>query len=176
MAHYSQDATISYLKHVTITNCTFTKNGGVGSTIDIVQHSLQPMTPFFNTSLTMCNFTNNRLTNDDGAILKIFSDKVSITNCRFTNNNSTAISLSSAYLNLYGNILFENNTARLGGAMKVNEALLIFINNDTHVRFVNNRAKDRGGAIYVKTFCVDSSKLAAICSTSSTPTIQHANK
>ena len=99
----------------------------------------------------MCNFTNNQLVSDDGAILKIFSDKVSIINCTFANNNSTAISLSSAYLNLYGNILFENNTARLGGAMKVNEASLIFVYDGTHVRFVNNRAEEKGGAIYAKT-------------------------
>ena len=163
MAHHSYDTTISYLKHITITNCIFAENGGKGSSIDILQVSLQPMTPFLNTSLVMCNFTNNQLVSDDGAILKIFSDKVSIINCTFANNNSTAISLSSAYLNLYGNILFENNTARLGGAMKINEASLIFVYDGTHVRFVNNRAEEKGGAIYAKTSCVDSSVSTAVC-------------
>ena len=156
IAHYSHDTT-SHLKHISITNCTFTKNKGVESVVDIIQHSLHPMTPFLNTTLTMCSFRNNTLLNDYGAILNIHSDEVSLINSTFTGNNSTAISLSSAYLNLYGNILFENNTARLGGAMKINEASLIFVYRGTHVRFINNRAVEKGGAIYVKTSCMDSS-------------------
>ena len=52
MAHYNHATMIiSDLKQVTITNCTFTENGGKGSSVDIIQHSLQPMTPFLNTSL-----------------------------------------------------------------------------------------------------------------------------
>ena len=42
MAHHSYDTTISYLKHITITNCIFAENGGKGSSIDILQVSLQP--------------------------------------------------------------------------------------------------------------------------------------
>ena len=163
MAHLNHDTTVSHLKHVTIINCTFTEGSGTGSSMDIVQHSLQPMLPFLNTSLLLCNFTNNRLTNHDGAVIVIISDKVSLINCIFTGNNSTAIALNSAYLNLYGNILFENNTARLGGAMKINEASLIFIHNGTQVSFINNRAEEKGGAIYVKTSCQDSFKSTVIC-------------
>ena len=121
------------------------------------------MTPFFNTSLVSCNFTNNRLKNGDGTVLIINSDKVSLINCTLTGNNSTAISLNNAYLDLYGNILFENNTVKLGGAMKINEGSLIFVHNNTKVSFVNNRAEEKGGAIYVKTSCKDSSKSTVIC-------------
>lgn len=163
IAHYSHATMISYLKQITLTNCTFIDNGGRGSSVDILQHSLQPMTPFLNTSLVKCNFTNNRLDDNNGAIVAIYSDKVSLIDCTFTGSHSTAISLSSAYLSLHGNILFENNTARLGGAMKINEASLVFIHNGTHVRFVNNRAEVKGGAIYVKTSCVDSFKSTAVC-------------
>ena len=149
MAHYNHATMI--IKQVTIANCTFTENDSKGSSLEIIQHSLQPMTPFLNTSFVLCNFTNNRLANDDGAVVSICSDKVSLMDCTFTGSSSTAISLSNAYLDLYGNILFENNTADLGGAMKINEASLIFIHNGIHVRFINNRAK-KGGAIYVKTY------------------------
>ena len=162
IAHYNHDTT-SHLKHITIANCTFTKNKGVESTVDIIQHSLQPMTPFLNTTLMMCNFRNNTLLNDYGAILKIYSDKVSLINSNFTENNSTAISLTSAYLNLYGNILFENNSARLGGAMKINEASIVFVYRGTNVSFINNRAEEKGGAIYVKTSCMDSSVSTLVC-------------
>ena len=162
IAEYSQDAT-NRLKHITIANCTFIKNKGRGSTVDILQHSLQPMTLFLNTTLTMCSFKRNTLLNDYGAILKIYSDKVSLINSTFTGNNSTAISLTSAYLNLYGDILFENNSARLGGAMKINEASLVFVYEGTHVRFINNRAEEKGGAIYVKTSCTDSSVSNLVC-------------
>ena len=130
--------------------------------MDIVQHSLQPMTPFLNTSLISCNFTNNRLKHDDGSVLTINSDKVSLINCTFTSNNSTAISLNNTYLDLYGNTLFQSNTAKLGGAMKINEASLIFVHNDTKVSFINNRAEKRGGATYVKTSYKVSSKSTVI--------------
>ena len=83
IAHYSHDTT-NRLKHITVTNCTFTKNKGIGSTVDIIQHSLQPMTPFLNTTLMMCSFKSNTLLNDYGAILKIYSDKVSLINRLFT--------------------------------------------------------------------------------------------
>ena len=91
MAHFNYDTTVSHLKHVTIINCTFMEGSGTGSSMDILQHSLQPMLPFLNTSLVLCNFINNRLTNDDGAVVVIFLDKVSLINCIFTGNNSTAI-------------------------------------------------------------------------------------
>ncbi|MCG8626828.1 MAG: hypothetical protein MJE68_33105, partial [Proteobacteria bacterium] len=163
-AHNSHDTT-NHLKHITITNCTFIQNKGRGSTVDIIQHSLQPMTPFLNTTITMCSFKSNAVTvhNDYGAILKIYSDKISLIDSTFTGNNSTAISLSSAYLNLYGNISFENNSARLGGAMKINEASLVFVYEGTHVHFINNRAEEKGGAIYVKTSCMDSSVSTLPC-------------
>ena len=153
----------SRLKHVAICICTFTKNRGIGSSVDILQHSLQPMTPFLNTTLIICSFKNNTLFNEDGAILKIYSDKVLLINCTFNGNNSTAISLSSAYLNLYGNILFENNSARFGGAMKIIEASLVFVYHGTHVSFINNRAEEKGGAIYVKTSYMDSSVSTVVC-------------
>ena len=171
IAHNSHDTT-NYLKHITIINCTFIK--GRGSTVDIIQHSLQPMTPFLNTTITMCSFKSNAVTihSDYGVILKIYSDKVSLVNSTFTGNNSTAISLSSAYLNLRGNISFENNSARLGGAMKINEASLVFVYKGTHVCFINNRAEEKGGAIYVKISCMDSSVSTLACLLHSTsPTI-----
>ena len=162
MAHYNDDA-VSHLKQVTITDCTFTKNRGIKSSVDIVQHSLQPMTPFLNTSLVKCNFTSNRLKNGDGAVIMVYSDRVSLINCTFIDSASTAISLSNAYLHLHGNILFKNNKAKVGGAMKVNEASLIFIHSHTHVQFINNRAEKKGGAIYVKTSCKDTSESTLFC-------------
>ena len=53
----------------------------------------------------------------------------------------TVISLRNTYLNLYGGTTFENNTAEIGGALKVCEASLIFGHNGTSITFVNNRAK-----------------------------------
>ena len=164
ISYFSYNTTISHLKHVTVTNSTFTENSGTGSSVDIVQHSLQPMVQFLKASLVLCNFTNDRLSNYGVAVVMIYSHKVSLTNYMFTGNNSTAISLSSCVSQpkwLY--ILFENNIAKFGGAMKVNEASFILINNDTHVHFINNRAEVKGGAIYVKTSCKDSFKSSVVC-------------
>ena len=72
MAHYGHDNRICHLKHIDICNCTFTKNRGMGSSVDILQHCLQPMTPFLNTTLVMCSFKDNTIFNEDGAILKIY--------------------------------------------------------------------------------------------------------
>ena len=47
--------------------------------------------------------------------------------------------------------------------MKINEASLVFVYRGTHVRFINNRAEEKGGAIYVKTSCMDSSVSTLVC-------------
>ena len=82
-------------------------------------------------------------------------------NCTFTRSNTTAISLRNTYVNLFGDILFQNNKARVGGALKMCDASLLFAHNGTYVRFVNNSAQE-GGAIYVQQPCMDTWPLCPI--------------
>ena len=167
MAFYNNNTITSFdgiLRQVTIRNCTFTQNVGNGAAMEIIQHSLSDhhMTPMFQTSIESSTFTNNYVPlNIDGPILDFISVEVSVTNCTFSSSNSSSISLRNTYLNLYGDIQFENNTARAGGALKVCEASLMYVHTGAHVRFIENSAQ-KGGAIYVQQPCMDISTLCFI--------------
>ena len=149
---------------VIISRCDFTHNTGNGAAMQIIQHkSLCHHTAhWFQTSIEMCSFEHNFMpSNEDGPILDFIYIDVMMINCRIVGSNSTAISLRNTYLNLLGDILFENNSARVGGALKVCEASLIFVHNRTHVHFINNSAQ-KGGAIYVQQSCTDTWPLCFI--------------
>lgn len=152
------------LRQITIRNCTFTENVGNGAAMEIIQHSLSDhhTTPMFQTSIELSTFVNNYIPrNTDGPILDLISVEVSVSNCTFSGSNSSSISLRNTYLNLYGDISFENNTVRVGGALKVCEASLLYVHIGTHVRFIENHAQ-KGGAIYVQQPCMDISTLCFI--------------
>ena len=146
-------------RQVVIQNCHFTDNIGNGAAMEIILHSSSQnhMIPLFQTSLNNCSFVNNSKPSNhlhNGPILDFIRVEVSITDCNFTGSNTTVMSLRNTYLNLFGEILFENNIAQNGGALKVCEASLVLVHNGTYVRFINNSAK-RGGAIYVQQPCMD---------------------
>ena len=168
MAYYSNSSNHngcdSVLWHATFLECDFIANGGNGAAMEIIEHSVSHhrMKPLFQTSLEDCSFEDNYMPlTVDGPILDFKLVEVSIINSTFTGSNTTTISLRNSYLNLYGEITFTNNTARIGGALKVCDASLVFINIGTHVRFVNNSA-EKGGAIYVQQPCMDTSPLCFI--------------
>ena len=154
----------SALWQLNISKCTFNANGGNGAAMEIIQHSLSHhrMIPLFQTSIENCLFTNNFMPPTvDGPILDFKLVEVSVSNCTFTGSNTTVISLRNTYLNLYGQLLFENNTARVGGALKICEASLVYSHIGTNISFVNNRAQ-KGGAIYVQQPCMDTSPVCFI--------------
>ena len=105
---------------------------------------------------------NNFMPSDvDGPILDFIRVEVSMTNSTFTGSNTTVISLRNTYLNLFDDIRFENNTARVGGALKICEASLMFVHSGAHIHLVNNSAQ-KGGAIYAQQPCMDTSPLCFI--------------
>ena len=170
IAYYSED-TYEFSgieRQVTIQNCTFTLNHGDGAAMEIIQHisanssNYHHFTHWFETSIESCTFEGNSIPFDEGGpILDFISVEVSIKDCTFIGSNTTAISLRNTYVNLFGDILFENNKARVGGALKICDASLIFAHNGTRVRFVNNSAQE-GGAIYVQQPCMDTWPLCPI--------------
>ena len=84
MAFYNNNTIMSFdgiLRHVTIRNCTFSKNIGNGAAMEIIQHSLSDhhMTPMFRTSIESSTFTNNYIPlNINGPILDFISVEVSL--------------------------------------------------------------------------------------------------
>ena len=165
MAYYNNGIVRSGFEGwITISHCNFTHNIANGAGMEIVQHSSSHhhVTHWFQTSLEMCSFEHNFMPLDnDGPVLDFISVDVRMTNCRIIGSNTTAISLRNTYLNLLGDILFEDNSARVGGALKICEASHIFVHNGTHVRFLNNTAQ-KGGAIYVQQFCTETWPLCFI--------------
>ena len=121
MAYYNDVVHGGIEGQVTITHCNFTHNIANGAAMQIIQHSLSyhHTTHWFQTSLEMCSFEHNFMRLDNGGpVLDFISVDVTMTTCRIIGSNTTAIALRNTYLNLFGDIEFENNSARVGGALK----------------------------------------------------------
>ena len=78
---------------------------------------------------------------------------VMIKTTNFTNNVGSSLYLSSCFVKLSGNLLFENNTAENGAAMYVEQETTVTIDDEVSVQFIANTAKLNGGAIYVNLVC-----------------------
>ena len=79
--------------------------------------------------------------------------QVFVTASEFTNNVASSMYLSAFELELSGTVLFENNTAKNGGAMYVDQGTIVAIDDNTTVQFIGNTATLNGGAIYVDLLC-----------------------
>ena len=78
---------------------------------------------------------------------------VMINTLSFISNVGSSLFLSSCYVKLSGNLLFENNTAENGAAMYVEQETTVTIDDEATVQFIANTAKLNGGAIYVNLVC-----------------------
>ena len=147
------------LRLVNITNCSFTENGGDGAAMEIIEHftSSHRALPLYRTVIENCHFERNFIL-VDGPILYLIAVDVTITNSTFTENVATVMTLRDTYLSLRYNVLFANNRAVIGGAIKLCDSSLIFGHNKTNVTFVNNKAQ-KGGAIYIQQSCMDTPPL-----------------
>ena len=150
------------LRKIQITNCNFTKNTGDGAAMELIQHLPTGHRPIaiFETSINHCNFINNSKPSVDGPILDFISVDVSVSNSVFNGSNSSVMALRNTYLHLNRSVLFANNTAQIGGALKVCDSSVIFIHNGTNITFINNRAQ-KGGAIYIQQACMDTTPTCA---------------
>ena len=121
------------IKNLTIRNANCNGAGG----------AIRFASPASSGTVENCNFTNNSVTFDGGAVY--FYRNGTVTNCNFTNNYATyqagAIQFNSR--GTVTNCNFTNNTAAngAGGAIKMDTG------NVTNCNFTNNTASD-GGAIW----------------------------
>jgi len=74
---------------------------------------------------------------------------VTLTTLSFTNNVASSLYVSACDLYLYGDLLFQNNTAERGGAMYLSQGSTVTIGDEATVHFIANKATLNGGAIYV---------------------------
>ena len=122
-------------------NCTFQENS-----IDICPHSDKK-----SGSCTIKQFGSGTIYSS------LFSIKF-IENVRFIHNFGSGITIISGEANLYNSSAeFLNNTAVQGGALSLIGASAMIIGFEKTYTFENNRAYDRGGAIFVQ--LVDSAEI-----------------
>ena len=160
MSHYQSDGYLCQVEKVKIwfKNCTFTNNFGNGAAMETKQHltSVDYSLTVLSVSLEGCLFHGNSVHNSkSGPIVNLIMTYMTVSNCNFTDNNGSALSLLKSNLNFHGDVRFVNNHADYGAALKVCEASLISITNNTHIWFTNNTAIFKGGAVYTYQSCID---------------------
>ena len=74
---------------------------------------------------------------------------INLTSCNFTNNTGSCFRVYYGSVDLYGSILFDNNSAIRGAALHLSQATNVNINNGSNIQFLRNSAT-LGGAIFVE--------------------------
>lgn len=132
---------------VIIQNCTFAMNTDVSFGVFGSENLFRDRT-----DITMTNvlFINNSDTSENQAIVKISNNvEMTVANCTFYNNQATPIQAVLGSLRFEDDTAFVNNIGIRGGALSLVYSS-IYISNNTDILFLNNTAKDVGGAIYVQ--------------------------
>ena len=93
--------------------------------------------------------------NKSGPIVNLIMTYTTISNCSFTDNNGSALTFLKSNVNFNDDVRFVNNHADYGAALRVCEASLISLSNNTHIWFTNNTAIFKGGAVYSYQSCID---------------------
>ena len=84
------------------------------------------------------------------SVIYLVHSNVTISNCRFEDNIGTAITVADSIITFEGTNTFRNNSATDGGALLFSTNSYMFLQNNTHIYFINNHAEYSGGAIYVR--------------------------
>ena len=148
-----------------ITNCTLSYNNALrGSALEIIKHNLPKhelhYVPQLFIIITDCHFVENTLSpkkeqyNEEGIVEGFEVDSIVIQNTTFKNNRGTALMLVNSGVQFKGKVIFKENSARYGGAMKICGSSQMYLKNETRVQFLNNSADLAGGAIHASTSCL----------------------
>lgn len=160
MSHYQRGGFSCAVKNIAFRHCFFADNFGYGATVEVTKHLIlaEHSSPSLHVSFEHCNFHNNSASTSGGypkgSIMNITRTHVVMSDCTFNGNRGSAIALQESKLNIYNVICFENNIAAYGAALKICEGSFVFLNNNTHVRFINNNASI-GGAVFVQQTWLD---------------------
>ena len=108
--------------------------------------------------ISNCIFENNSAMIQDGSggligVGAVYVDSLPVNfsgNVSFNNNIGSALAVTGSYITIesISNVSFYNNSGRNGGAIALLSNVYILMNEDSMLRFVNNSAQYKGGAIY----------------------------
>ena len=146
-------------------SCVFTENiSPQGSALEVTKHKVPIFwvhsVPQFSVYLNECLIENNTVnptgdrSNEEGVVEIKSLEELVIVNSRFINNNGTALMLVGSGVQFYDETVFENNSAKYGAAIKLCDSSVMYFDNYTRVKFLNNRAHSAGGAIYAGKQCL----------------------
>ena len=148
---------------ISFSNCCWRSNNAtVGAAILLAPDAFNVLTdgylpvPVFKN----CSFESNRITPlitgnniKQPAVGALFSSTFTInitTNVTFVENEGTAISITAGSINILenGTLKFKNNTGIYGGALALLEFASVRLFSGSGLKFINNHATEKGGAIY----------------------------
>ena len=150
---FDTKALINYFE---VRRCNFNGNRGrVGSALDLsLWHSSITGKPP-SILLLSCSFIANKMSlmDDFVSIGAVYADSLPIVltgNVTFSDNTVSALVLTGTYANISTdtNVTFINNSGRHGGAIALLGNSFIMTSKNSALRFINNSALYKGGAIY----------------------------
>jgi len=144
---------------IQLSNCTFYKNIALDDVVILYitaesQDSFNDHKLQINLKLSNCNFDCNvggrsivyikgPTTSED-----VYNTSMTINNSTFSNNKGTVLYFAISSVHIEGDTMFLNNSARSGAALYLEEVYTIS-SDDANVQFINNSAKQKGGAMYI---------------------------
>ena len=148
---------------ISFSNCCWhSNNATIGAAVLLAPDAFNVLTdgylpvPIFKN----CSFENNRISpliteNNvrQPAVGALFSSSFTInitSNVTFLRNEGTAISITAGSINILVDaaLVFKNNTGIYGGAMALLEFASVRLFPGSSLKFINNHATEKGGAIY----------------------------
>ena len=85
--------------------------------------------------------------------LQLINVHSSITDCSFYGNHETPIGAYQSTFELRGENIFRDNTAKRGGGLALFNSTVVF-GTGSNTTFVDNKAEEFGGAIYIATLSI----------------------
>jgi len=136
-----------------LSNCTFHNNTSNGHGTGLYIDNSRAIRNSYDSSLMIISskFCNNIA---EKSIIYIKEGNVALQNLtlssvQFVNNGGSVLYLPKCNLYLFGSVHFLNNTASNGAALYCNHGTRLSITEGANITFINNKAMEYGGAIFI---------------------------
>ena len=149
---------INYPVRIMIESTEISHNVVTQSALQISSYAYQSQVEIVLQNVTInnnsCNWSQNNFNSNSEQPSAVRAESVTslvLNNVSITNNNATGLLAYRTAVVINGTSVFDNNTGFNGGGLAMyGESYLVF-NKNSLLNFTNNRAKQKGGAIFVNT-------------------------